>query len=69
VLIFGGAPGAALYDERNKVFREVAGSVDTERFYPSATLMDDGRVLLAGGYPKHSDAATRNAWLYVPAKP
>ena len=69
VLVFGGAQGAALYDERNKEFREVAGSVDTERFYPSATLMDDGRVLLAGGYPRHSDAATRNAWLYVPGKP
>jgi hypothetical protein len=69
VLIFGGAPGAALYDERGKGFLEIVGSGDTERFYPSATLLEDGRVLLAGGYPKHSDAATRSAWLYVPAKP
>ncbi len=68
VLIFGGAPGAALYDERGKEFLKIAGSGDTERFYPSATLLEDGRVLLAGGYPKHSDAATRSAWLYVPAK-
>jgi hypothetical protein len=69
VLVFGGAPGAALYDERSKEFREIAGSNDTERFYPSATLLKDGRVLLAGGYPKHSDAATRSAWLYVSGKP
>jgi hypothetical protein len=69
VLIFGGAPGAALYDEHSKRFQQVPGPADTERFYPSATLLEDGRVLLAGGYPKHSDKATRSAWLYVPAKP
>jgi len=69
VLIFGGAAGAALYDEHSKEFQQIAGSPDTERFYPSETLLRDGRVLLAGGYPKHSDVATRSAWLYVPAKP
>ncbi len=69
VLFFGGAPGAALYDEHSKEFRDIAGAPDTERFYPSETLLKDGRVLLAGGYPKHSDAATRSAWLYVPDKP
>lgn len=67
-VVFGGATGADVYDEQSKTFLGVAGSEDTERFYPSATALKDGRVLLAGGYPRHPPYdATRNAWLYVPA--
>jgi hypothetical protein len=69
VFIFGGARGGAIFDQRTKDFAQVPGPADTERFYPTATALRDGRVLLAGGYPKHSDAATTSAWLYVSDKP
>lgn len=68
IVVFGGAAGAAVYDEKSRKFESVEASADTERFYPSATALKDGRVLLAGGYPKHPPFdATRSAWLFVPA--
>jgi hypothetical protein len=67
-VISGGASGVAVYREKAGNFAEVAGPPDTERFYPSATALKDGRVLLAGGYPKHPPYdATRSAWLFVPS--
>jgi len=67
MLVFGGAPGAALYNEQSVTFETVAGSNDTERFYPSATVLPNGQVLLAGGYPRNPPYdATRGAWLFVP---
>lgn len=69
VVVFGGAKGLAVYNGQSKNFAEVIGADDTERFYPSATALKDGRVLLAGGYPRHPPYdATRSAWLYVPGK-
>jgi hypothetical protein len=69
VVVFGGARGGELYSERSKEFIGIPGAEETERFYPSATGLKDGRVLLAGGYPGHAPYdATRSAWLYVPGK-
>ena len=34
--------------------------------FSTATLLNDGRVLLAGGYAKPGGAAVNHAWLYQP---
>jgi N-acetylneuraminic acid mutarotase len=58
VLIAGGVNSASnvnttadaqLYDPVTDTFTS-AGSMGTARFYHTATLLGDGRVLIAGGY-------------------
>ena len=34
--------------------------------FSTATLLDDGRVLLAGGYARPGGAGVNHAWLYQP---
>ncbi|MEP6742496.1 MAG: kelch repeat-containing protein [bacterium] len=48
----------ALHDALNDRLR-----MDTARFYSTATLLADGRVLVAGGYDNHSTASAK-AWIY-----
>lgn len=63
VLIAGGGEQVEIYDPAAKTFSAVAGRMDTERFYSTATLLSDGRVLITGGYDNHSIASAK-AWLY-----
>jgi hypothetical protein len=62
ILIAGGAQHAELYDERANRFFALAGEIDLPRHFMSETLLSNGDVLLAGGYPD-SDAATAQTWL------
>jgi WD40 repeat protein len=62
VLIAGGAVETELYDPRSNSFLPVAGRIDVARHFMSETLLADGGVLLAGGYPD-SDEATSHTWL------
>lgn len=67
VLIAGGLSGptdpataltdAQIYDPTANAFT-VTGSLGTARFYHTATLLHDGRVLVAGGYAKTGVTAT-----------
>lgn len=63
-LIAGDGARAEVYDPAARAMRPVAGLIDAARFFATATLLADGRVLIAGGY----DGAVRTtaqAWLFV----
>jgi hypothetical protein len=55
---------AELYDPRSRSF-EATGSMTTERVSQTATLLSDGRVLVAGGWDR--DGVLKSAELYDPS--
>ncbi len=63
VLVAGGGEQVETYNPATKTFSIATGHMDTARFYSTATLLTDGRVLIAGGYDAHSLASTK-AWVY-----
>jgi len=63
VLIAGGGEQVEIYDPGTRTFRTATGRMDAARFYSTATLLADGRVLVTGGYDDHSLASAR-AWIY-----
>jgi hypothetical protein len=66
VLIAGGAERVEIYDPATRTFRAVGGQFDTARFFASATLLADGRVLITGGYDHHGTASEK-VWTYQAA--
>ena len=65
VLIAGGAGQPEVYDPRRHVFMATSGQLDAARYYSTATRLNDGRVLITGGYDRTS-VATDRAWIYRP---
>jgi len=65
VLIAGGAEQPEVYDPRRHVFTATSGRLDAARYYSTATRLNDGRVLITGGYDRTS-VATDRAWIYRP---
>jgi WD40 repeat protein len=63
VLIAGSDRQAEVFDPRSNSFRVVQGEFDAERAYMTATRLQDGRVLIVGGYDS-SIRVTNRAWLY-----
>ena len=63
VLVAGGDDRAELYDPQTESFRQVKGNLDTGRAFSTATLLQDGSVLIAGGYDDRI-RLTNRAWLY-----
>ncbi len=63
VLIAGGGEQVEVYNSASKTFSLSAGRMDTARFYSTATLLTDGRVLVVGGYDNRSQASAK-AWVY-----
>lgn len=63
VLIAGGAERGEIYDPATRTFRTVGGQFDTAQFFASATLLEDGRVLITGGYNDHGTASEK-VWTY-----
>jgi len=65
VLVGGGGEQVEIYDPATGSFRTVEGSLGDGRLFMTATRLNGGAVLLAGGYGYHS-TLTSQAWLYLP---
>jgi Kelch motif/Galactose oxidase, central domain len=65
LLIAGGSRSTEIYDPREGKFLLASGQLSDSWHFMSETLLKDGRVLLAGGYPD-SDQATSQTWIYRP---
>lgn len=67
ILVAGGAEQPELYDPPTGVFVPLAGSSLDGFLFSTATLLQDGRVLLVDGYGSHPvSGAVRHAWVYAP---
>jgi hypothetical protein len=67
-LIAGGSRNAVLYDPTADQFRTVPGVMGTSllsRLFSTATLMQNGDVLITGGYGIGQDVSS-GAWIYSP---
>ena len=63
VLIAGGGEQLELYDPASNTFSTVKGRIDTARYFSAATLLQDGCVLITGGYDNNNGAGTKS-WIY-----
>jgi hypothetical protein len=63
ILIGGGAKLLEVYDPANDSFSAVKDQMDNPRYFSSATMLQDGRVLITGGYDNHNEP-TAKTWIY-----
>jgi Kelch motif/Galactose oxidase, central domain len=63
VLIAGGANRAEVFDPATNAFSYASGSLGTARLFATATRLQNGQVLITGGYDD-SNAVSSNAWIY-----
>jgi hypothetical protein len=47
-------------------FTGVAGPEIDGRYFSAATLLSDGRILIAGGYGENVEPSSKLAWICVP---
>jgi Kelch motif protein len=66
ILIAGGADQPEVYDPASGAFIPVAGTKLDGFCFSTATLLNDGTVLLAGGYANPRSPGVNHAWLYQP---
>lgn len=65
VLICGGAESIEVYDPGAGVFGTAYGKLSDSLFYPTATTLLDGRVLIVGGYDDDLGVSAAT-WVYTP---
>lgn len=65
LLVAGGSKEVEIFDAATGQFLVAAGQMNDARHFMSSTRLQDGTVLLAGGYP-NSDQATSQTWIYRP---
>jgi hypothetical protein len=70
ILVAGGSNKVEIYDPRTSSFGEVGKGLGAAYLFTTATLLPNGKVLIAGGYGQGTRArgpvATGNTWLYQP---
>lgn len=65
VLIAGGSNNAELFDPATMTVTPVNGSFGSKLHFATATLLKNGRVLIAGGYDEMT-RVRQSAWIYEP---
>jgi hypothetical protein len=65
VLIVGGSKDVEVYDPKLRKFIIATGRLSDAWHYMTETKLNDGRVLLTGGYA-NNDRATNQSWIYRP---
>jgi hypothetical protein len=65
VLVAGGAEAVEIFDPQTERFTTIPGRLDAARFFSMATRLNDGHVLITGGYDRKIQSTNR-AWLYQP---
>lgn len=63
VLIAGGASKVEIFDPKTNEFIYAAGDMGTMRLFATATLLQNGQVLITGGYDD-ANATSASAWIY-----
>jgi hypothetical protein len=71
VLVAGGASEAEVYDGTTARFLRARGDLTEAHFFAAATRLNDGRVLITGGYGypngrPNGPISTERAWVYQP---
>jgi WD40 repeat protein len=65
LLIAGGSKRVEVFDPQSGKFAVATGEMNDAWHYVSETRLNDGSVLLTGGYP-NNDQATTQTWIYRP---
>jgi len=65
LLIAGGSIRLEIYDPETGKFLVASGQMNDARHFMTETKLQDGSVLLAGGYPDNPEA-TAQTWIYRP---
>lgn len=62
IAIIGGSKSVEIYDPVSKRFEVADGDLGRAYFFPSATVLDTGTVLISGGYDEGNNTIGR-AWI------
>lgn len=63
VLIAGGSDGAEVFDPATGITTESEGIFGSHRLFATATVLDDARVLIVGGYDQSNQVGS-GAWIF-----
>ena len=63
LIVAGGSRDVEIFDPASGRFRIASGQMRDSRHFMTETKLNDGSVLLAGGYP-NNDAATAETWIF-----
>jgi len=69
-LIAGGNRVPEVFEASSGKFEAVSGTMGEPKLFATATLLNDGRVLIAGGYgngtPERGPLSSKQSWIYEP---